>query len=126
MERQIRAQYTADDKAQAVSLAETLGPTKAAFVGTDPQELGHLGFQDLLNGRFGQGFHPVTVFRHEGFEVDRVDAMLLYGHGMVPPNQDMGLTNIPHTMTSEFAHKSVYYPSPFVRHPNVFYIITDL
>ena len=30
MERQIRIQYTADDKAQAVSLAETLGPTKAA------------------------------------------------------------------------------------------------
>ena len=30
MERQIRAQYTVDDKAQAVSLAETLGPTKAA------------------------------------------------------------------------------------------------
>ena len=30
MERQIRAQYTADHKAQAVSLAETLGPTKAA------------------------------------------------------------------------------------------------
>ena len=29
-ERQIRAQYTADDKAQVVSLAETLGPTKAA------------------------------------------------------------------------------------------------
>ena len=30
MERQIRAQYTADYKAQAVSLAETLGPTKTA------------------------------------------------------------------------------------------------
>jgi transposase len=30
MERQIRAQYTADYKAQAVSLAQTLGATKAA------------------------------------------------------------------------------------------------
>ncbi|HUW97844.1 MAG TPA: transposase [Acidiferrobacter sp.] len=30
MERQIRAQYTADDKAQAVSLAESLGAAKAA------------------------------------------------------------------------------------------------
>ena len=30
MERQIRAQYTVDYKAQAVSLAETLGLTKAA------------------------------------------------------------------------------------------------
>ena len=30
MERQIRAQYTVDYKAQAVSLAETLRPTKAA------------------------------------------------------------------------------------------------
>ena len=30
MERQIRAQYTADDKAQAVPLAETLGPTETA------------------------------------------------------------------------------------------------
>ena len=29
-ERRIRAQYTVDDKAQVVSLAETLGPTKAA------------------------------------------------------------------------------------------------
>jgi hypothetical protein len=99
--------------------------TFLALVGAGPQELGHLGLRDLLDGRFDQRFHPVTVFRHEGFEVDRVGAMLLHGHGMVPP-QDMGLTNIPHTMTSEFAHKSVYYPSPFVRHPNVFYIITDL
>ena len=30
MERQVRAQYTADYKAQAVSLAETLGAAKAA------------------------------------------------------------------------------------------------
>ena len=30
MERQVRAQYTADYKTQAVSLAETLGATKAA------------------------------------------------------------------------------------------------
>ena len=30
MERRVRAQYTADYKAQAVSLAETLGATKAA------------------------------------------------------------------------------------------------
>ena len=30
MERQVRGQYTADYKAQAVSLAETLGATKAA------------------------------------------------------------------------------------------------
>ena len=30
MERQVRAQYTADYKAQAVSLAETLGATRAA------------------------------------------------------------------------------------------------
>ncbi len=27
--------------------------------------------------------------------------------------QDMGLTNIPHTMTSEFAHKSVHYLTLF-------------
>jgi transposase len=30
MERQVRGQYTADYKAQAVSLAETLGATRAA------------------------------------------------------------------------------------------------
>jgi transposase len=30
MERQVRGQYTADYKAQAVSLAQTLGATKAA------------------------------------------------------------------------------------------------
>ena len=30
MERQVRGQYTADCKAQAVSLAETLGATRAA------------------------------------------------------------------------------------------------
>ena len=59
---------------------------------------------------FHQGLYQVTVFRHESCEVDRVGAMLLHGHGMVPP-QDMGLTNIPHTMTSEFAHKSVHYLS---------------
>ena len=38
-----------------------------AFVGAGPQELGHLGLQDLLDGRFDQRFHPATVFRHEGF-----------------------------------------------------------
>jgi hypothetical protein len=64
--------------------------TFLALLGAGPQELGHLGLRDLLDSRLDQRFHPVTVFRHEGFEVDRVGARLLHGHGRVPP-QDMGL-----------------------------------